>query len=227
MYSSCIHAFGHRHHWLAFIDSDEFIEYVDMDRDAALADVLRDYERPDVGRSLFIQRRLFANRNQSIVSRPPGGTVRGLTDCFPLQDNVEPYHDHRHGKTISRPRRALEADVHVECLQPRYHVVDELNREIGQVPILDRHSSQRFWLNHYVSRSVEQNEAKTRRGSGDLGTKQRAFFDYADSGAISTCSSARTRMITAACGLIEVCCHNPGVPVRRRFMRMLQLADVR
>ena len=200
VYNLCITLYRIRHSWLALIDADEFIEFTDIDLGRSLGDVVKEYEADDVG-SLFLSWRFFANHNQTVLVRQTVGTVMTYTSCFPIEDDTD-YHDHRHGKTITRPRFAVESGPHHVTLQQGYHPVDELHRQVAESPALPYHTSKRIWVNHYVSRSVEENRQKTERGASDKSLKTRDWFDYADRGATSQCTSAKERLMRAGLSFV-------------------------
>ena len=190
-YNTCLLAMGLRHRWMALIDADEFIEYSEM-HNTSLADFLSRYEGPDIG-SISINWRIFANHGQTIRTRPSGGSVVSFNSCYPLDDSG-PLQDNLHIKTVVRPRYAVDPDIHTVTLVPGMFTVDENGVRTYIHPKFDHSSTKHIWLNHYLSRSVEQNEAKTARGSGDGSQgKNMGFFGAIDEGAIAVCTSAQER----------------------------------
>lgn len=190
-YTICIQSFGLRHEWMALIDADEFIEYPEMVNGTPLASVLEQYTLPEIG-SLSINWRFFANHNSTHQRKPAGGTIQNYISCYPLDDSGTK-DDNFHIKTILRPCYAqnMLGNPHSFSLLPGYFTVDELGNKLEKpIPKLDHSSTTKIWLNHYVSRSVEENKAKSSRGGGDLSFKTEAFFEMANAAATAICTSA-------------------------------------
>ncbi|KAI9033046.1 hypothetical protein DFJ74DRAFT_726192 [Hyaloraphidium curvatum] len=185
-YSACFDLFGLRHEWIVAIDADEFVEYPGIGNGTSLSDILRAHERPGVG-ELLLNWRMFGNPNGTVRTRPLAGTVATYTGCMPAS-----YGDNRHHKTAARPRALRALNIHAGELREGWRAVDE--RGVA-LPVTDLRNGTatvaRVWVNHYVSRSAEENAEKTARGSGDLNTKTAKFFKLMDRDATETCASAR------------------------------------
>jgi hypothetical protein len=149
-YNKCLKDHGHKHRWMGFIDSDEFIVVVDKKK--TIPDVLRSYEAYG---GVALQWMRFGSSGH--VHKPPGGVLPNYYKCAP----------HHNIKSIVNPAVTLhgDRDPHHFTHTPRSKTV---STDFVTIRGAVNHNYTRafdvMYINHYHSKSREDYQEKLRRG---------------------------------------------------------------
>ena len=197
-YETCLWLYGQRHDWIAFLDTDEFLEMSDKSR--SVGQLLYSRFTTDNIAVVLATWRLHGNPNGSIVERPAGGTLLNFGWCVPVPFDPSRVPQSGVPKSILRPSRVKGMrNPHQPHILSNFTAVDENLRAVvwttqGETAAdllrLPAPTDSLIWINHYASRSRAQNEAKVRRGGGDGTHKSSNTFDRIDAVATNECSSA-------------------------------------
>ena len=152
------HAAGHNGaEWLCFLDADEFLVLEDYDSVSDLVRVAGQHGMP-----ISLNWKIFGSngeryyRNELVVNRFPR--------CGEVTEDVN-----RHIKTIG-PKSAVDAGarvhVHGWVLAEGQYYVDALGDriEVEGCTFVTPPRWKAAWVNHYIVKSLEEFEAKCRRG---------------------------------------------------------------
>lgn len=157
--------------WIAFIDVDEFLF---APGDKLVSDVLRDFEdAPGVG----VNRVPFGTSGH--LSRPEGLVIENYLRCAPLA--------WRNGviKSVVRPPAAERCEgAHHFTYHDGRLAVDELHRPLDPAEVVgprrssgaaftQTFSAERLRVNHYITKSLEEYEAKMAQPRPDTGGNRR------------------------------------------------------
>jgi hypothetical protein len=163
-YANALKAARGRFRWLAAIDLDELLYPVQAQK---VSEVLRDYEQHP---ALAVNWRCFGSSGH--ITRPSSqlsGFVRRSPDEWEIN---------RHVKTVVDPSRAtMFPDPHFADV----HAVDENCRPVSGA--LNDFSGKRLVVNHYIVRSAEDFELKSRKGKVDGNTPDnydQRYFQFND-----------------------------------------------
>lgn len=167
-YQQCINAYWDRHHFIAFIDADEFIVINKGYGDQSLPTFLKKFE--SFG-ALGINWRVMGSDNHT--SRPSGGALENYLSCFPQSETSI----QRHIKSIVNTK--FNATV---SLDPHHFAISGANTvdafgETIDGPFHDKIPLEPIALQHYLFKSREDFNRKSQRGSGDGGQKTMEFFE--------------------------------------------------
>ena len=174
IYDRCLRSHGRAWRWLAFLDSDEFIV---VSNQTTLFAELNKYKRFG---GLALSVRAFGSSGH--VQRPPGG----------LRANYHRCREDCHVKSIVQPHHVIgtSGTTHAFRYAPGFGAVDVRNAmvldswnpprdENQNCPAPERIPGELFdliYINHYVTKSLEDFPLKARRGGGAGGIKEHAFF---------------------------------------------------
>jgi hypothetical protein len=149
-YQHCLNNFGRKHKWIAFIDSDEFIN---VGNGLDLPTVLSLYDKPHIGQ-LLMKWRMFSSSGHQ-TKQPL--QKQAYTDWFP---------DYQ-VKTFVRPDRIVAIkSLHIMPTYPAFLSTTE-DHELNLNVSKHTHSSEVIWVNHYWSRSRQDfEETKINRKGG-------------------------------------------------------------
>jgi len=140
-YQHCLNNFGSKHKWLAFIDSDEFINIAPG---LNLIDVLNSYDKAHIGQ-LLMKWRMFSSSGH-LTKQPL--QKEAYTDWFP---------DYQ-VKAFVRPERVLGVkSLHIMPLYGAFFTTTE-TFELSSAVSRHIHTSDIIWINHYWSRSRQDFE---------------------------------------------------------------------
>jgi len=149
-YQHCLNVYGDKHKWIAFIDSDEFInvkEGLDIKR------VLNMLDEPDLAQ-LIMKWRIFSSS--------------GHIDKQPLQKEAytDWYPDYQ-VKAFVKPDRIFAINsLHIMAIYPGFITKSEDGQTRTSIS-RHTHTSELIWVNHYWSRSRQDfEETKLKRKGG-------------------------------------------------------------
>ncbi|KAK9834899.1 hypothetical protein WJX81_007252 [Elliptochloris bilobata] len=175
VYSKCLADHALQHRWMAFMDADEF--FVLKDGTPDLPALLRDYE--DFG-GLAVNWQLFGSSGH--LTRPLNSTVRAYTACVPVDAD-----ENRHVKTIASLQHVLRPiDPHHFSYKAGKFAVNTDSLPV-RGPLAAHAVNSRLVINHYVTKSLEEFHAKTRRGSAMSNKKTIHFFQSIEAQATEFC----------------------------------------
>jgi hypothetical protein len=168
-FDDCLERHRHDSYWIAFMDLDEFLF---SPQGGLVSDVLRDFEdAPGVG----INRVPFGTSGH--VSRPEGLVIESYLRCATLVNNAI--------KSIVHPPAAERSlGGHHFAYHDGRMAVDELHRPLDPARRLGRRkrsgaaftqtfSAERLRINHYITKSLEEYEAKMALPRPDTGGTRR------------------------------------------------------
>ncbi|KAK9807050.1 hypothetical protein WJX72_012053 [[Myrmecia] bisecta] len=180
VYDKCLADHRTRHHFMAFIDADEFI--ILKAGQPSLPHLLAAYE--DVG-GLAINWVLFGSSGHK--QRPQGGVLESYTKCQPLS-----HPKHTHVKLIGNTHftRYIGATPHDFIFEPpKFAVTENFERVDG--PFSATISMNKVAIYHYVIKSEQDFGVKMGRGSAHgVTVKDWDYFHYVDQQATDDCLDA-------------------------------------
>jgi hypothetical protein len=150
-YQHCLNNFGAKHKWIAFLDSDEFINVAEG---LTLPAILKVYAEDKSVGQLLIRWRVFSSSGH-LTKQPL--QKEAYTDWFP-DYQVKP---------IVQPDKVY-AVTHVHSFT-LYHMFSTITEDPNEqvMYLFDNHLSDIIWVNHYWSRSREDfEETKIKRKGG-------------------------------------------------------------
>ena len=163
MYDECMKLYGHKHKWMAFIDTDEFFETKGGE---TIYDILKKFDEDEKVGALGVNWEIHTSGG--LLTRPESSR-KAFTTC--IQDiEKEPYPKvglkNQHIKTIVKTSKyAGMQTVHSVNVKEGSVVVgehgDTITRGAWRIPT----TRDRISLHHYASKSKEQFEAKIHRGN--------------------------------------------------------------
>jgi hypothetical protein len=175
-YDKCLQDHGNKHHWLAFIDVDEFLVFQQGPPVQNLAVLLQRYEDYS---ALAVHWILFGSSGRDM--RPVRGTLRSYPLAVPRNHTY-----HLYVKTIANTKCTIRTtdSPHVfqhNCTRPavRTNYSPVYNQTADDFPV---HSL--LALHHYATRSAEEFEIKMARGSGMKRQRGWEYFYFVDSWSI-------------------------------------------
>jgi hypothetical protein len=165
VYNECIKQYKNESKWIAFIDSDEFLVFK---RHSRIQDFLKDYESfgaVSIAWYLFGSNGHFHKQTSVIRSY----TTRVDQNSIPEKSRTRIHGIQSHFKTIIQPLYVL--DYYIHCVVkhvPGYFTVDEKKRPVeGPFPNKFGVSTELSQLNHYIIRSHEDFQDKSKRTGGN------------------------------------------------------------
>lgn len=189
MFNLCLQNHANDFSHIAFIDTDEFINVVDKSKN--VIDVLVEYKMYG---GLTLNWMVFGSSGQ--VQRPQGGVLPHYTKCS----------RNCHVKTIVNTKYALSVGVdnHHFLYKQGYYAVDT-NRTVVRSAYnppkqdsyeschrtVDSHLYDVMYINHYVVKSQEDFEMKSRRGSPGGKHRRQDFFDDVNRMTVHDCEVLR------------------------------------
>lgn len=178
VYNQCIKQYGALHHFMAFIDVDEFLMLRDPTA-VSLPEILREYEAYG---GLAVNWILFGSSGH--IHRPEGSTLANYWACVP------PSHpENLHIKTIANMKYVAHASG-----TPHFFFYNEgktaVNEKFEVVEGARTHKNmiERVAIYHYVTKSKQEFETKAARGSGMRNHKTEGFFDAINRLSVHDCS---------------------------------------
>lgn len=149
-YQHCLNEYGDKHEWIAFIDSDEFINILEG---YTLKEVLDHFNKPELGQ-LLMKWRVFSSSGHQ-TKQPL--QKEAYTDWYP-DYQVKPF---------VKPDKILAVkSLHILPTYPAFYTTTEdgiLDTRVSK----NTHSSKVIWINHYWSRSRQDfEETKLSRKGG-------------------------------------------------------------
>ncbi len=175
-YDKCLQDHGTKHHWLAFLDVDEFLVFQQGPPVQHLPSLLQRYEEYS---ALAVHWILFGSSNRDM--RPVRGTLRSYPLSVPRNHTY-----HLYVKTIANTKCTVRTtdSPHVfqhNCTRPavRTNYSPVYNQTADDLPV---HSL--LALHHYATRSAEEFEIKMARGSGMKRQRGWEYFYFVDSWSI-------------------------------------------
>ena len=163
-YSDCLKKFGTKSRWIAFIDIDEFI--VAKTTGGDLVAFLKDYEQYG---GLGINWQIFGSNGHIEKSG------QSQLERFKLRAN-EDHEVNAHIKSIVQPKyvKSPTTPHNFKYIKNKFCVNENFMPITGA---FSKVSVNKIQLNHYFCRSVEEFNAKIKRGRGDTGT-ERTMDDF-------------------------------------------------
>jgi len=153
-YQHCLNNFGSRHKWLAFIDSDEFINVAEG---LTIPLVLSLYEADGSVGQLLMKWRMFSSSGH--LTKQPLQKL-AYTDWFP---------DYQVKAFVQPDKVYAITSLHQPALYHMYSTITE-DGQNNLRNLYETHTSDIIWVNHYWSRSREDFEETklTRKGGTTL-----------------------------------------------------------
>ncbi len=174
-YDECMRLFGTKHKWMAFIDTDEFIE---VKNGETIHGILKDFEKDDKVGGLGINWQIHTSGG--LLKRPESAR-KTFTTC--IQDiETKPYPEqglkNQHIKSIVRTSKykAIRTPHEVEVVDGAVVVGehgDVITRGSWRIPT----TRARISIHHYASKSKEEFEAKINRGNAMATPKSWEWWD--------------------------------------------------
>lgn len=163
-YDDCLHLYGHKHKWMAFIDADEFLWVYGNN---TLRSLLSQYDDDDSVGAFAVNWQIHTSGG--LLTRPPSAR-KGFTRCIEDQDPDHPPNvgtENEHIKVIAKPSRSVgPGGPHKFVLKDGARTVgedgDTVDRVAWRVPI----TREKIALHHYATRSKKEYEEKINRGNG-------------------------------------------------------------
>jgi hypothetical protein len=152
-YQHCVNNHGHKHKWIAFIDSDEFINVAEG---LNIPSVLKAYEDDNTIGQVLMKWRMFSSSGHQ-TKQPL--QKEAYTDWFP---------DYQVKSFLQPAKLYAVSNIHVFSLYHMYSTIteDPANPLVNE-NLYTEHSSDIIWVNHYWSRSREDfEETKIKRKGG-------------------------------------------------------------
>lgn len=177
VYNECINQYRTRHHFMGFIDVDEFL-FLRNQSVVSMPALLRQYEAYG---GLAVNWVLFGSSGH--VRRPEGGTLANYWKCVP-----QSHPENLHVKTIANMRYVAHASgtPHFFFYNENKTAVDE-NFAVVDGARTGKNVIERVALYHYVTKSKEEFKSKTARGSGMKNFKPEGFFEAIQAMAVDDC----------------------------------------
>ena len=149
-YQHCLNEYGDKHNWIAFIDSDEFIN---VKEGYKIRDILTHFDRPELGQ-LLMKWRMFSSSGHK-TKQPL--QKEAYTDWYP-DYQVKPF--------IKPDKIFAVKSLHILPTYPSFYTMTEdgiIDANISK----HTHTSDIIWVNHYWSRSRQDfEETKLNRKGG-------------------------------------------------------------
>lgn len=179
IYERCLHDYGHRHTFMAFIDVDEFLILRDGTPD--IPTLLRGYEQYG---GLVVNWVMFGS--SGLQARPVANTLMSYWKCAP-----EDHPENCHVKSIVRPPHVADSATdphHFQYKQPLTAV--NTRHEVVKGPKSNTAALDRLALYHYSIKSREDFAKKMARGSGMGNQKTMEYMYYIDNFTTADCLGA-------------------------------------
>jgi hypothetical protein len=164
--NNCTRTYGHLHKWLGLLDADEFIV---TENNKSIPEVLRDFEGYG---GVALNWMMFGS--SGLVESP--GSILGphYTKCVP---NI-------HVKAIVNPMHvSLCRSSHYCNYYYPYFAVNVDKERVAQTHWSESHriKTHTMYINHYVTKSLQDFRRKQKRGSGDyIPARSDQFFHEVD-----------------------------------------------
>jgi hypothetical protein len=157
-YAHALGNFGHEVRWMAFLDVDEFLFATSGEK---LVDAMTEFS--DLP-SLSVPWTNFGpNRH---TTKPPGLVIENFTECAPHPLKPEQRSLIRY-KSIVDPSEVSGMGTHIFPLVGRGEVFFNENRRMCRITDAENPAyltTEKFQLNHYFTRSLEEMDARTAKG---------------------------------------------------------------
>ena len=179
IYNECINKYRTRHQFMGFIDVDEFLFLRNHDHMMAnISALLQEFEAYG---GLAVNWVLFGSSGHT--HRPEGGTLASYWKCVP-----QSHPENLHVKTIANMKYVahVSGTPHFFYYNEGKNAVDE-TFTIVDGPRTGKNVIERVALYHYVTKSKEEFQNKSARGSGMKNHKPDGFFDAIQTLAVDDC----------------------------------------
>lgn len=160
-YQHCLNNFGKDNKWIAFIDADEFI----MIDDQKLKDLLDEYSKDESTAQLLLYWRTFGSSDY--IKKQPK-IIESYTEWFP-DYQVKP---------IVQPEKIFGVSyIHEFTVYPGLRSINE-NQEAMMARKIEKHCSNKIWINHYWCKSLQDfEETKIKRKGGVTQAPDSTYID--------------------------------------------------
>lgn len=179
VYDKCLHEFGPKHEWIAFIDADEYLVFKNG-VEPNIDNFLKNYE-PYGG--LVVNWILFGSNGYK--KKPDGPVLSSYWKCIPpdhcMNEKIKSIVHCKYGELAVNP--------HFFEYKEGYFAVNE-NFERVDGAQTDYVSTKKIALHHYFLKSEEEFRAKMKRGSAMGNFKSWRFFWATDLEARANCTDA-------------------------------------
>jgi hypothetical protein len=175
-YDNCLQEYGKLHNWIAFFDTDEFLEVTSPTQ--TFRGILEEFEKQDHVGALGVNWRMHSSAG--LLTRPESARKAFTTCIYDDVENQGAASDNRHIKSIVRPSKtASHFNPHKFRMIPGALTVGEDMDEIASIawrPI----TRARLSLHHYAVKSRAEYEEKVQRGNGMTDPKSQGFWDHVE-----------------------------------------------
>lgn len=162
IFDKCLQDFGHRHTFMGFIDSDEYINVVN--KSLSIIDILKSYESYG---ALTLNWMMFGTSGH--VTRPTGGVLASYSKCYATYTvkalvntnyTIASNRQNPHQFLYSNGKKAVDTNLHIvsSAHNPPGYVDPPMNSTLFKV----------IYINHYNTRSEEDFKSKVSRGRFNL-----------------------------------------------------------
>ncbi|RDL37284.1 uncharacterized protein BP5553_04717 [Venustampulla echinocandica] len=174
-YSECNSWYGSNHTWIAYIDTDEFLEITAPNE--TLVSILKGFDPDKTVGALGVNWK--THTSAGILTRPESAR-KSFTTC--MSDPVGEVHgDNTHIKSIVRTSSfAASYNPHKFTLIEGTMTVGEHGDVINTDAFRNPITRDRIALHHYVVKSKEEYEEKMHRGNAMSQPKSKEFWDHVE-----------------------------------------------
>lgn len=160
VYDKCMERFGHRHSWMGFLDTDEFVVVKKKPGEEnitlTIPGILQEFLPFGGLRLAWI---MFGSSGR--IKRPLHGVLGhsgNYTKCCKFCSHLIML------KAFVQPRYATKSAIHDFLYKPPYYSVLPNNHSTDYDP---HKAYDRIWINHYSIKSAEDYQMKMKRGAGN------------------------------------------------------------
>ncbi|KAL3417480.1 hypothetical protein PVAG01_10490 [Phlyctema vagabunda] len=177
-YNKCLKTYGAKHHWMAFIDADEYMEVTSQNE--TLREILEEFEKFDNIGGLGVSWRMHTSAG--FIKQQPS-TRKAFTTCiFDGPEHGEVTSDNHLVKSIVRPSKTDRAgNPHWFYMKDKALTVGEHWDEVVNVSRRADITRDRLAVHHYALKSRDEYELKMQRGSGQSNHKGWDFWNRIES----------------------------------------------
>lgn len=181
IFDKCIQEFSHRHAFMGFLDSDEFIVVVNKSK--SIPQVLKSFE--DYG-ALTLNWMMFGTSGH--VKRPKGGVLANYNKCYSTYTIKAIVNtNYTLGANKGNPHQFVYRDSK-KAVDTNLHIVSTPHNPHGFVdPPMNSSLFKVIYINHYNTKSEEDFQSKVRRGRFNLRIHPVNYTGQIDALCVHTC----------------------------------------
>lgn len=182
VYNTCLRKYGHRHQFIGFLDSDEFLIVKDKSL-PSVPHLLRELMAQKPIGGLAVHWRVFGSSGHD--DPPTEGVLKAFTKCTPVNNSMNDL-----VKTLANTDYAVKNAGHlVELNSTDVHIVKE-DGSVVTSPKAPPSLQNRLSLHHYMVKSRQEFLQKRARGGGSGRKRGEAWFGTINDAATEDCMDA-------------------------------------